>query len=543
MRFAIYARFSSDQQSDASIEDQIAICRKRVDDLGGAVAGVYSDYAISGSHEHNRPEFLQMIEDARAGRFYVVIAEAMDRLSRNQARIAMLYERLTHHDIRIETLSEGTVNELHVGLKGTMNALFLKDLADKTRRGQIGRVRKGFSGGGKSYGYDVVRATDEAGEPIRGMRRVNEYQSEVVCRVFREFIDGRSARTIAADLNRDGIPSPQGKEWNASTINGSRKRRNGILYNELYVGRMRFNRQTFRKNPDTGRREARANDESHWITVDVPELRIIDDATWEAAQAIKSRYANKRPELARRPKRLLSGLLICGECGGAMTVVRRERYGCSRRHENGGCDNANTIAVENLEERVIAGIKERLLAPELVRDYIQEFRKASKELQGRVRTRLVALRKELREVEERMGRIIDAIEEGLFQPAMKDRMAALESRKVEISAEMEALNEPTRVVELHPSAADRYAATVDQLRDMLASADPAARESRDFIRSVIERIIMNPGEKRGRYEIEIHGQLAVMLGAGPSNQAGARSTTTVVAGARNHRELTLKVAV
>lgn len=102
------------------------------------------------------------------------MAEALDRLSRDQEDIAALFKRLRFAGVRIGTLSEGTVDELHVGLKGTMNALFLRDLAAKIKRGQIGRIVNGYSAGGLSYGYRVVKNLDERGEPIRGLREVDE---------------------------------------------------------------------------------------------------------------------------------------------------------------------------------------------------------------------------------------------------------------------------------------------------------------------------------------------------------------------------------
>ncbi len=109
----------------------------------------------------NRPGLQNLLADALVGRFTIIVTESLDRLSRSQADIAALYERLTFLGIRIETLADGAVSETHVGLKGTMAALFLKDLAQKTRRGQVGRVNAGRIPGGKSYGYDIVHKGDE----------------------------------------------------------------------------------------------------------------------------------------------------------------------------------------------------------------------------------------------------------------------------------------------------------------------------------------------------------------------------------------------
>src|SRR5438067_8784827 len=96
---------------------------------------------------------------------------------------------------------EGEIGELHIGLKGTMNALFLKDLADKTRRGLSGRIKQGRSAGGISYGYRAMRELDARGEPVRGGRVIADSEAEGVRRMFREFAGGRSPRDIAVMLN------------------------------------------------------------------------------------------------------------------------------------------------------------------------------------------------------------------------------------------------------------------------------------------------------------------------------------------------------
>jgi DNA invertase Pin-like site-specific DNA recombinase len=84
-----------------------------------------------------------------------VIAEALDRLSRDQEHTAALFKQLAFSGVDLATVAEGTIGELHVGFKGTMNALFLKDLAQKTHRGLRGWVEHGRSGGGRCYGYAV----------------------------------------------------------------------------------------------------------------------------------------------------------------------------------------------------------------------------------------------------------------------------------------------------------------------------------------------------------------------------------------------------
>ena len=178
MRAAIYARFSSDLQDVRSITDQVSLARKYADTHGFKTAGVYEDAAISGASVINRPGLQRLLNDANSGKIEVLVTESLDRLSRSQADIAALYERLTFMGVRIETLADGHVSEIHVGLKGTMAALFLKDLAQKTRRGQMGRVKAGRIPGGRSYGYDVIPSVDD-----RGRRVINAKEADIVRRI------------------------------------------------------------------------------------------------------------------------------------------------------------------------------------------------------------------------------------------------------------------------------------------------------------------------------------------------------------------------
>src|SRR5271166_2357971 len=196
-RVALYARYSSDNQSVASIEDQFRICREHAEREQWKIVSAYRDAAVSGASVILRPGLQALLQDAQRGKFERVLAEALDRVSRDQADVATLFKHLRFAGVQIVTLSEGEITELHVGLKGTMNALFLKDLAAKTHRGIRGRVEKGKAGGGLCYGYDVARRADAGGEPIRGERTINDAEAEIVRRVFREFAAGTSPRAIA----------------------------------------------------------------------------------------------------------------------------------------------------------------------------------------------------------------------------------------------------------------------------------------------------------------------------------------------------------
>ena len=217
MRAVVYARYSSDLQREESIADQLRLCKATIEREGWTLLATYTDRAQSGA-SRLRSGYQSLLEDARKGQFDVVVAEALDRLSRDQEDVASLYKQLSFADVKLTTIAEGEITELHVGLKGTMNALFLKDLGQKVRRGLEGRVRQGRSGGGRCYGYDVALEHDARGEPIRGGRRINETEAAVVKRIFMEFAAGNSPKAIARRLNAEKIPGPFGKVWRDTTF-------------------------------------------------------------------------------------------------------------------------------------------------------------------------------------------------------------------------------------------------------------------------------------------------------------------------------------
>ena len=176
LRAVIYARYSSDLQREASIEDQNEVCRALAARMGVEIVESFFDAAITGSTEQ-RPGLKAMLAFVKSGNSVIVLAEALDRLSRDQEHIARIFKELSFAGAKIHTVAEGEISELHVGLKGTMNALFLKDLAAKTHRGLSGRIKNGRAASGISYGYKVKREYDHRGEPIRGGREIVEAEA------------------------------------------------------------------------------------------------------------------------------------------------------------------------------------------------------------------------------------------------------------------------------------------------------------------------------------------------------------------------------
>ena len=509
IRTAIYARYSSDNQRDASIEDQLRLCKRRIESEGWSLVDVYSDAAISGATVL-RPGYQKLLEDVRSGSLDIIVAEALDRLSRDQEDIAALYKQLTFSDVKLITLAEGEINELHVGLKGTMNALFLKDLAMKTRRGLEGRVRQGFSGGGIAYGYDIVRETNASGEPLRGRRRINEDEAAIVRRIFEEFEAGRSPKVIAHALNHEHVAAPGGKDWGPSTIYGNWRRGTGLINNELYIGRLVWNRQHFIKDPKTGKRQARMNPKSEWVVEAVPHLRIINDEMWQRVkqrqEKTRSRIikgpGNIRSEKARRPRYLLSGLIKCGACGGGFSMNGANRYACSTAHNKGTCSNRLSIRRDTLEGQVLDGLRKELMHPDLVKAFIDEFHREVNRLAADRDIGRDRIARDLEKTNRDLKRIVQAIKDGIPALTLKDELMELEARKLEL--EQMASKEPAPIPRLHPRLADLYRHKVDDLHDALNQEDTRT-EASEAIRALIDEIRLIPED--GELKIELFGEL------------------------------------
>ncbi len=356
LRAAIYSRYSSDNQREASIEDQLEVCRRYIERQGWQLVETYSDAAISGASKF-RPSYTRLIADAEAGKFDIIVSEALDRLSRNLSDTAALYDRLKFSRVLLHTTSMGLISDLHIGIMGTMAQMTLTDLGNKVRRGQLGRARQGKIPGGLAFGYTVVPPAPGAKEA--GDRTINEAEAEIVRRIFQEYAAGWSPRRIAKQLNDEGVPGPGGRVWIDTTIRGQGDRGTGLLNNTLYIGQLSWNRTSYIKNPATGRRVARVNKNSDREITQVPELRIVDQALWESVKArqeasshtVSDAEKSTTPAGGYRARFLLSGLLTCGCCGGGYTIIGKDRYGCATRRGKGTCDNGRSISRLHIEAR------------------------------------------------------------------------------------------------------------------------------------------------------------------------------------------------
>jgi site-specific DNA recombinase len=517
---AIYARYSTDLQNDRSIEDQVRDCKNHAQTQGWKVVKVYSDAAVSGSTLF-RPSIQELLADASKGKFQVVLAEALDRVSRDLGDTANLHRHLAFHNVRLVTLTELDITTMHMAFKGAMNAQFLTDLAVKIRRGQRGSVAKGLFPAGLSYGYEVVREFDAQGEPVRGKRRIKEAQAEVIRQVFTEYVGGMSPYEIVRRLNAKGIPSARGGAWNVSSLVGHRKRKVGLFHNELYAGRLIYNRVRMVKDPTTGKRLSRENPSSAWSVFEVPDLRIIDQITWENAQAMIMRNGGgPLSRHARRPKHLLSGLITCADCKGSMIGAGRKSLICSNAHSKRTCASGNKVNREALERGVLEHLRELLAHPDALAEFVKAYQaEASKHRKadaGRLRT----AQAELNEIKSKISRLVALVENGTSGSldSVMGRLGDLELRKTELEIALKGAPRPITTFDANPQKI--YLSRIADLQSSLVDDEEDRNSAISTVRSLVERItVYQPRTRTESTEVQLRGRLADFLGLGiPARQ-------------------------
>jgi site-specific DNA recombinase len=532
-RATIYARFSTDLQNQRSIEDQLSLCQSYAEREGLSVISTYEDRARSGGSVMGREGLLQMLDQAREKSFDVVIVEALDRLSRDMEDLAGIHKRLSFLGIEIRAVHEGVVNTVLVGLRGLVGQLYREDNAHKVRRGQAGRVKQGLAGGGLTYGYAAV-----AGKS--GERVIVEGEAQVIRRIFQEYVDGRTPREIAHDLNKERVSPPRGRAWNASTINGNLERGAGILRNELYIGRLVWNKVRMVKDPDSGKRLSRPNPKSDWQVAEVPHLAIVDPELFSAAQQRKERRSHTHPSHQRRPRRMLSGLLRCGSCGSGMATNGRDKSGrvrirCSAATESGTCSDAKTFYLDTVESAVRSGLKAELRAPKAIAEYVRTYLEERKRLAASSHAKRQRLEQHLGQLNREIERLVDAIAKGHGDPSvLGPRSTALDAERKRISEEL--LSEPptSKEVALHPAMLKRYEEQLGRLEEALAKgADAGDGEAAEAIRDLVDTVtVFRDPARPGGVAVEIAGRLNALLGekAYPNQVKGVWGK--VVAGAR-----------
>jgi DNA invertase Pin-like site-specific DNA recombinase len=514
---ALYARFSSDLQNDRSIDDQLAVARSlaKRDELD--VVMTFNDRAKSGATLFDRDGLLEMMAAAKAKKFKVLVVESLDRLSRDQQDLAGLFKRLSFYGVEIRTVNEGTTTQIHVGIRGLVGSLFLADLGDKVRRGHSGRARDGKVPGSVPLGYRFI-----AGK--KGEAEIVPEEAKIVRRIFKEYVEGKSPRSIAIGLTNDGIKSPNGGAWNHKTFLGGGPTRFCVLTNPIYIGELVWNRTRRVLNPDTGKKVKRLSPD-HQVSTPVPHLRIIDQKLWDAAQALRKQRAVqhfgpegiKRTPFIARKNHLLAGLLRCGVCGGNMRVrsaVNRVPYvACAVADAHGTCSHNRNFNLDRLQTAVLDGMRKHLTDPKAIGEATRAYHAEWTQRNKRNRGEAADVRKRLNRVQVAIDRIVMAIAESDTPVAeLTARLKPLEIERAGLTERLRLVEAESNVVDIHPAAIKDYQRNIERLHEALTTAKELTPENRSAFRNVFDSIVVHETPKGADYEFTPYARLGALMG-------------------------------
>jgi site-specific DNA recombinase len=529
MKAAIYARYSSDMQRTASIEDQSRNCRKRADAEGWTISATFADAAISGS-DNNRPQYQAMLAAAERSEFEVLLLDDLSRLARDSVEQERIIRRLEFRGLRIIATSDGYDSEskarkVHRGFKGLMNEIFLDDLREKTHRGIAGQHIKRFWTGGRPYGYRLRQILDPIerdpfGQPKRigSQLELHPEQSEIVLEMFERYANGEPPRGIAADLNARGIPSP-GSSWRRRV-----RRCHGwmgsavytILVNDLYTGHVKWNQHRYERDPDSKMHKCRKRPKSEWLTYRDESLRIVSDELWERCVLRRTPNPTLKLKCGGRPKFLLSGILKCGVCGASYVMKNQRSYGCAGYVEGRNCANGVDIRKDWVERALLMPVYDDVLEPQRVERMAKELQEAYLKCQRSEQSKAAQVPAEVQAIDERIERLRTRLHNGDPDLAPDELEAALSKAE---EKRRSLLNAPSmangaRVISMLPGAAAEFR---EQIKHGLAGDSGAALKARVVLRQYFGgQIKMLPEAGGSLYAEYLEHRISLLPGVGTS---------------------------
>ena len=414
MTAVIYARYSSDNQREESIEGQIRECTAYAEKNGITVIKHYIDRAFSAKTD-NRPEFQQMIKDSGKKLFDVVLVWKFDRFARNRfdsANYKMILKKNGVHLISVmEPIAEGSQGILVETLLEGMAEYYSAELSEKVIRGQTENALKGkCTGGTGTIGYKIDEDKFYHLDPLT---------SPLVLEAFQRYDNGEKMVEIVNFLNDKGVRNMQGGKMTHSSVNT-------MLKNRRYIGELSFR------------------------DIVVPDAipAIVPKDLFDRVQ--KRMDKNKRaPACGKADEEyLLTTKLFCGKCGALMfgesgtsaTGRTYYYYKCANVKRRKGC-NKKTVQKEWLEDLVVRETM-KLIQDDVVIDKIVQL---VMDVQNQENTTIPLLEKQLREVNKKLDNLMKAIEDGLYTRTTKERLEALEIQKDELTAKIadEKLKKPS----------------------------------------------------------------------------------------------------
>ncbi len=403
----IYARYSSDSQTEQSIEGQLRVCNdfaKRNDYL---VVDTYIDRAMTGTND-NRADFQRMLKDSAKRQWEVVLVYKLDRFSRNQFEAVINRKKLTDNGVRVvsamENIPDTPEGRLFVSIIEGYNEYYSEDVRQKVKRGLKESWEKGlFSGGTVAFGYDVKDKKVV----------INEKEADALQTIFTLYARGYTATHIVETLQAKGVRKKNGRFVSASDLYK-------YIANTKYIGKVYFGEK--------------------WYDNIYP--RIIDDVTWEKVQDIRKDNQHNPSRRKEIKGFILTGKLVCGECkrlmvgeSGTGRSNQYHYYSCLTRRRNRGTCHAHSVDKKPLEDIVI-NTTWRLITDSDIMDLISQklFELHQKETTDN--TILKSLETRKRTAEKACSNLISAIEQGIITEQTRIRLRELEEEIAQLEIEI-----------------------------------------------------------------------------------------------------------
>ena len=454
-RAVVYARFSSDNQRDESIDAQLRAINEYADKNNIKIVNQFIDSAKSATSD-KRPAFQEMIKYCEADNtgISMVIVHKLDRFSRDKYDSAMYKQKLKVKGIRVVSVLENLDNSpesliLESVIEG-MAQYYSANLAREVAKGQRENgLRAMHNGGDAPLGYDVTNDKRYA---------INKEEAQAVKIIFDMYVNGYSYSNIIDKLNDLGYKTKRGNKFGKNSLHG-------ILSNEKYTGVYVFNK-TQRKGINGKRNGHKQKSEDEIIKVEGGMPQIIGKDIFIQAQEMMQKRKKAPGSHKAITLYLLTGIIKCGECGHAMQGnKRKDKYGndyisyrCGCRKQKRDCKNKE-IKREYLEEFVLTELEEHVLNDNAIPALSKELNERLKTKSNDNHEMLNNLRNKLDKVNKEIENILTAIMSGIMNSMLKDKLDELEQVKLNLDLKINELS-------IESNSVESVDITEDQIRNM-----------------------------------------------------------------------------
>ena len=454
-RAVVYARFSSDNQRDESIDAQLRAINEYADKNNIKIVNQFIDRAKSATSD-KRPEFQNMIKfcEADTTGISMVIVHKLDRFSRDKYDSAMYKQKLKVKGIRVVSVLENLDNSpesliLESVIEG-MAQYYSANLAREVAKGQRENgLRAMHNGGDAPLGYDVTNDKRYA---------INKEEAQAVKIIFDMYVNGYSYSNIIDKLNDLGYKTKRGNKFGKNSLHG-------ILSNEKYTGVYVFNK-TQRKGINGKRNGHKQKSEDEIIKVEGGMPQIIGKDIFIQAQEMMQKRKKAPGSHKAITLYLLTGIIKCCECGHAMQGnKRKDKYGndyisyrCGCRKQKRDCKNKE-IKREYLEEFVLTELEEHVLNDNAIPALSKELNERLKTKSNDNHEMLNNLRNKLDKVNKEIENILTAIMSGIMNSMLKDKLDELEQVKLNLDLKINELS-------IESNSVESVDITEDQIRNM-----------------------------------------------------------------------------